>query len=317
MANNYFDLYKRRLELEGKNFGDSMVKNTKNVMESAIQEHPFHKIVEIDGDDYDSALIRTNEGNVKQLLLDPSIDEDSLIGKFVKFNDETWLIIDYFENEVFPSVEIKYCNHQLNWKDGEDEYNYPCVITNTLSNREDVKSSRYGYFLPDDSLIVLTQLNEDTNKIKYFQRFLFDEFRAWRVTAIDNVSQVDKNGGILQMVIKSVPIKEGEIDRDIDSSGYSVIIEGNDEIAVGWKGSYQAFVFADGDKTENGVDWIIEDENSSVEIEEENDNELVLLGKNAGNIVVTAKYEIEKEEEENEIIEDEKEISIVDEERLW
>ena len=210
---NWYELYGRRMNSMGSNLAGAMSNTTKKIVAEKFSSHPSFTYVDIDGVRTGVRLMDGNRSHIKKLLFLPEVDIS--MGEYVEIGERVWLITDFVSNEpegIFPSAEVKLCNNSLDWIDGGEAYSYPCVIENTIAGYQEVDSFRQGLNLPDDTIIISTKLNDDTNQIKYFQRFLFDQKRAWRINIIDNLSKVSDTGGVLQMLAKAVLLQQDEVD---------------------------------------------------------------------------------------------------------
>ena len=292
-------LYERRMRNSGGSISGSLKNSTKKFVEEKFSTHPSFTYVDVEGIRTGVRIVDGNRSSIKKLLFYPETEIN--IGDLVEINEKIWLITDYLTNEpseLFPSAEIKLCNNYLRWTDADGvSHNVPCVIENQVSGYQEVDTTRHGVFMPDDTLIITVKYTVATNQIKYFQRFMFDNNRTWRVHIIDNISKMYNNGGLIQFLVKAVPLRQDEVPDDvtIPGTGYFVWIIGGDEVETNTSALYDAVVYLNGEMVDES-DYIYDDISWSV-----NDNYLATISNDgvlttygeAGDITITATIDSE------------------------
>ena len=287
------ETYKRFLNASGGSVRGAVSNSTKKNIVSKFSDHPSFTYVDIDGISTGVRLMDGNNSNIKKIVFQP--ETEIFIGDFVEISERTWLITDFIPNEpaeIFPSAEIKLCNNYLEWiDDSGTSRKVSCVIENQVSTYQEVNSDRYGVSLPSDTLMITTKFTSVTNRIEYFQRFMFDNNRAWRVNVIDNISKVYDGVGVIQFLVKAVPLKQSEIseDHDVTDYGYEIVIMGNEKVEINTSASYDAFVYLDGDSISESVTWSVDNEY----LAEIDSNGVLTTHGEAGKITIIATYEEE------------------------
>ena len=306
---NYFDLYKRRLELEGVNSGDSLVKSTEKYLKSAIQEHPFYKKIFVDNRETGAIVEREQEFDGLVLHFEPN--ETFSLGDIVEIDNEEWIIVDYSIDieKLYPKTYISFCNNYLEWKNNDDEtVSYPCNIIGNVSISRSIVTDRHNMNLPDDALTISLPYNDETQEINYYDKFTINK-RAWRVIAVDNVSKVKNGKGLLYLILEPT-LRRKDNDKEIIEDGYHIVIEGDKEISVDGNYSYYASVYHDQEFVTDEVEWSV-DNSELAEID--SDGVLTTYNK-TGVVKIIAEYKDEEEEIETE---KQKDVRIYDESDWW
>lgn len=129
---------------------------------------------------------------------------DRYLGKYYQFDSYHWLTINTYTTIGSVAMAIiQRCNQKLKWYDNNGDYHeWYCVVGRTLSE----KSFNYG----KDSVIqvgadltICVQQNEETKKIQYNQRFIFNgkEFQVKGIN--DLVSETYMELYLFQVQVQS------------------------------------------------------------------------------------------------------------------
>lgn len=103
------------------------------------------------------------------------IDDNNFVGKYYIFDEKTWITTNTNKREgsVRTSI-IRRCNQILRWADDNgDVKEWMCAFSNNLSGTQPETGS-FGVPEIRADAVVCVQQNDDTRKIRYNQRFLFD-----------------------------------------------------------------------------------------------------------------------------------------------
>lgn len=126
------------------------------------------------------------------------------LGDLFLFENKTWIVHSTHTNTIPKSCIVQWCNNTAKFVDDEGQLiEIPCTIRNRLSELE-----RDGYLrIPDNRVEVTMKYQPDVlSKINFaprWTRLLFNR-QAYRVEAIDDISNVDPNGGgFMSILLKS------------------------------------------------------------------------------------------------------------------
>lgn len=208
-------------------YRNSYEKNSKEYINANFSQSPLYQIVDVEGINVETRIIedKTYKSNTpyeqKIMLLKPDIILEN--GSYVRFvnkstkKNETWLLMFYESNILYPKSYIRYCNKTLKYEKEE----YPCVITSNIGISSDMEENK-ELVLPRGYLLAYVKATEDTLNTKEGQRFLIDN-NAYEVQIIDIVSNTENRIGIVQMNLKQVPKNndesiENDVEKNIDNS---------------------------------------------------------------------------------------------------
>jgi hypothetical protein len=121
-------------------------------------------------------------GDDWKTVLFKEIDHTIDLGKRYIFDENTWLTIN---TEVIKNLTgtctIRRCNNTLRWIDEATGifYEEPCCIEYLVKEPRDYATGGSPFITPGGFLHVEMQFNENSNKIKQNQRFLFGNVGHW------------------------------------------------------------------------------------------------------------------------------------------
>ena len=204
-----FDLYKKRLLSYGNDSKKSILNNTKNIVNRSFANSHGYSVVKIN--DIDTEVI-INEGKTykeKKLILKSNVHFD--IGSLVDYNNEKWLVIDKYENQISDSLKIELCNGEMIFQTpptlvligttpwGEEQYQeisgstitIPCIVQ-SVRELYDGDSEQINVV---DTRIALKIQNQNNEYIAVGKEFeIFNT--KYRIYGIDR-SQTIKDKGVL------------------------------------------------------------------------------------------------------------------------
>jgi hypothetical protein len=178
--------YRRRL----KSGGEDPFLNTKKYINENFTDNPYYQKIIFDGDRIDAIVNPDRDTDEKTILLRPTDKIDK--GEYIAFEKETWLVMDFNKNEVYPTLNVKLCNQYL-ISDNED---IPVVA---MSKRSDLDEGKY-LILNTDEIIVYASYQK-TNHISFEDRFYLSN-REYEVIGIDDVTDVKDGKGIVKYTMK-------------------------------------------------------------------------------------------------------------------
>lgn len=122
-------------------------------------------------------------GSDFKTLLFKTPDEGGTIGTKYKFDENYWLVVNR-DGDGY-SATVRRCNNVLRWMfPSGSPMSEHCIIDYKIAAPKDI-SIRTDIPLPDGTIRIYSQLNENTRQIKENQRFLFgsppDSWSCWSV----------------------------------------------------------------------------------------------------------------------------------------
>lgn len=216
------DAYKRRLN-NTQTIGESLVKDSIQLVDSDFNQLPFIEDVLIDGVE-DKAVLKLSSDILKKTIkLRPQ--REIFKGSYVTIGVDTYIVVKAIPHVVYPKGEIKLCNNTLKWKDTLNEIReYPCVITGNSYDMESESATTKYMVLSEAEQKVIVSYNEDTKTIFPEQRFLFDD-SAYEIVGIDKTTDVYRGKGFITLTIKSTSVSESDnndegVANDSSNSGW-------------------------------------------------------------------------------------------------
>lgn len=209
-----FDLYKKRLLSYGNDSKESVLNNTKTIIERSFANSLGYSVVKINNIDTEVIITEViiNEGKThkkKKLILKPDVHFD--IGSLVDYNNEKWLVTDKYENQISDSLKIELCNSEMIFQTsptlvligttpwGEEQYEeipgstitIPCIVQ-SVRELYDGDSEQINVV---DTRIALKIQNQNNEYIAVGKEFeIFNT--KYRIYGIDK-SQTIKDKGVL------------------------------------------------------------------------------------------------------------------------
>lgn len=203
----HFEKYKRRLERKGSNYVDAMISNSKKVAKEKFHTSPSFSIVALNDVEIESIVTNKSDSVDKEILFLP--DQDVYQGDVIHYKDNDYLILGFFENDVYPKAEMRICNatfpiisDKTRVLIGYDEYQRPVYnyVTNTnqvpciIESRYSFTRSNQQITLPDNRIEIMIKY-VDSESLKLDSEF---EMRdgIYKIKNID-YSKVVNDTGIL------------------------------------------------------------------------------------------------------------------------
>lgn len=187
------DLYKYRRRLKHLSAMEGMADNTKVIINNTFHESPNFKEVFLNGIKLDARVSVEEDQNQKSILFRP--DTEVFKGDVVEYDGTHWLVNNTYDNDIYPTVFVDFCNEWLRWIDSTNKtLVYPCVVKGKTF---DLNESRYVVY-SENIVEITTPYNENTKKIVPKQRFLLNG-KAYEIEGVDAISEVAFGKGIVQM----------------------------------------------------------------------------------------------------------------------
>lgn len=159
------------------------------------------------------------EDDFKKLLF-PDLTHPVELGKFYKFDDNYWMTINVDKiKTLYQTILVRRCNNSLRWIDEKTGalYTQPCVIEYRIKENRDYSTAGSAIVVPSGMIEVYYQVNDQTNKIKPNQRFLFGNPSNWTSYRVEG-------GGIsnfnLQKTLDNTTAGFGRLSMTVDFKNY-------------------------------------------------------------------------------------------------
>lgn len=209
-------LYQKMIGANNSNMTQAYINDSINHVNDMFSKSPSYRQVKIDGVDSD-CIINRKKSKQMDLLLRPNTIVSE--GAYVDFKEDTYIVLDFIENEIYPKANASLCNRTLKWKASNGEvYEYKCFVKGATYEEDKTKT----VYTSEGELIVYVQYNDYTRTIKPQTRFIFDE-SVYEVSSIDNVSNVYNGKGVLKlgMTFTNTTATDDKENQIADSSGNS------------------------------------------------------------------------------------------------
>jgi hypothetical protein len=254
MSLNWYNSYNKKVNLQGNSVREQRINQRNEFFLSTFKDAPEYFSVGLGSSTnlYDT-WIYTEKAykhipRVKKLILAPYQNlNDFFTGQYMYWNElnEIWLLTSTDKRQPNkPFAEIKECNNNMRWVDSFNNIiEYPCVIMDNYGSDFDFNNN---IVLPEGTVIVKIQQNDDTKNIKINNRFLFGgigNFQAFKVTSkLDFI-----NDGIIQFTLRKDNLsQEDDLVEGIANrfnNIYSLdILESDFEQSIGYSGTLNSVV---------------------------------------------------------------------------
>ena len=215
---DYFEVYKKRLEANGTDVGDSLRKNTHYFKDKKFKTSTSYrrsKIFTNMGTDKESFVeedIRVIEidrqGTLRNILFRPNVLHK--VGNILEFDGDKWLAYDTYGSTVDDiKLRVGKINDTLRWKDTSGRIIDIPSITSTsyLGSGSKANDAGLAYNVfdvrtPVGKILIAVELNELTTSLRLGQRFICGS-KAYKLEHVDDISYVDSDYyGVLQLTLK-------------------------------------------------------------------------------------------------------------------
>lgn len=187
----YFDLYKKKLKLNGGNITSSILADSKELVIRKFKDDPSYREGKLHSlnqeiSDIPIRLINISKSvNEKKFKLLP----DTIIheGDYISYDtDKIFLITEFEDNDISPMVKGIRCNQTLNLQGWDKPI--PCWGTNTSYGVKGKIENNY-FALTDGKIQFKVQKNKYTDMIDKGIRFVFNNSKklVYEVVEVENV----------------------------------------------------------------------------------------------------------------------------------
>lgn len=226
---SYLKHYKNRMSFSGTDIRDALKRNSEMILRSGFKDSlGYRKAIINDTGEID--IFVKKEASMSIIKAHYLTGTAITPGDVLSFDNEDWIIYDYYDDGISPVSNIYRCNHRLKFiKDGV-VYETPCVITNaskyTLGINENISHS---VKLGDGRFSIIMPNNKKTMKIKREDRFIFNE-SSYSVYDKDITSQK----GIMTILTGEAQILTQWDNRELEIADYyKVFTKDEKSVSVG------------------------------------------------------------------------------------
>lgn len=198
---SYLDNYIQRSQAYGNGFSGTIGSSTTQIINDKFKDSPFYASVPINGTNTDVRIVTEDDklADVKVLLFRPNTVVNR--GSIATINGYKWMLVDYFDNAIFPKSTINRCNELVKWKDKNNiTYQYDCVVKIVSDRSVSMKTDKI-FDIPFNKFIVYVPYNNDTKTIQMSQRFLLKQ-SAYKVIGKDDNSKVFNGNGYIELIME-------------------------------------------------------------------------------------------------------------------
>lgn len=199
--------------------GDAYKNNTDKFINATFDSSPNFRVMEVVSTEFPTittidgrVMLVERLGSLREVAFRPN--EGLNVGVYVKFDGETWLIVDKWgSRQERMNVLVQKCNSRLKWKDQANiTRTLDCIVSampvGSKANQgdNDIEWNKYDVRLPTGNMFAFVEANALTRTLFLNQRFIFDK-KAYEVYGIDETTYTDKNGyGMIQLTLKKTTI---------------------------------------------------------------------------------------------------------------
>jgi hypothetical protein len=194
---------------------DSMTEGTKDIINHTFHESPNYTEVFLNGIKFDARLSVEEDETRKTILFRPNTTIYK--GDIVEANDKHYLINNTYDNDIYPTAFVDFCNEWLRWTNNNGELiTYPCVVK---GKTYDLNNDKF-VIVSENTITISVSYNEDTKNISILQRFILNG-KPFEIKGIDFLSDVAFGKGIIHMQATSslAEVNDDLVDDVADNEG--------------------------------------------------------------------------------------------------
>lgn len=168
-----WEFFDKFVTCEGETLRDRNISRAKRDYRLLSRDVLSRKTVAIDNDERVVLILSGSTMHVKTIISLP--DEPFYSGQYVVWNDVLWLICETdMEDEIYYRGTIRQCNKKLRWQNADGKILERWAATeDKVSNAHGVDTREYIDKI-NSSYNIYLPLDEDTVKIRRYQRFIMD-----------------------------------------------------------------------------------------------------------------------------------------------
>lgn len=225
-----WDIYEKRLKMNGNTLRDRQINNMKIAINNDFDSNPSYRSVYFNGSTVTTGVwvIDSLYYNIKTILSRP--DEIFNIGDIVAWNGLTYLIINIDEdNLVQTRGQIQLCNNTLSILKNNILHHIPCIIESNVRFQDlRVEESKF-INIPDDKITARIPNNEITKDISRNLIFKLNDYDNYKIISVNRVTEPGLI--ILKMEFAAEEAIEHNFVVEI-LNGYSIEIQENTNLQL-------------------------------------------------------------------------------------
>lgn len=212
------DLSSYRRRLGHSSAMEAMNAVTKQQTNATFRDSPNFKEVFLNGILTDARVSVEQDETQKQILFRP--DTKIYKGDVIDYGGTHWLVNNTYDNDLFPTAFVDFCNEWLRWINAENKmFIYPCVVRGQNFDLQDGK-----YLVYSENIVeIWCPYNTDTKTIVPTMRFILNG-KSYEIKGVDAISNVAFGKGFIHM-------KATETQMESDDNLNDEIADNRDE---GW-----------------------------------------------------------------------------------
>lgn len=183
-----FRAYKKRLLNGSKSFFE----NTSKFLNDSFTQSPFYNTIWLNEKEIDAIINDTNSVDEKSILLRPKNSIDK--GEVIEYKNHDWLVMDFNEDQVYPTLKVRMCNQRL--RSVTDGSEIPVVA---IGKRTDFDEEE-DYLIVTTNEITVFASYQKAKFINLTDKFTMNE-RAYEVIGIDDVTEVAEAKGVIKFTM--------------------------------------------------------------------------------------------------------------------
>jgi len=208
-----WDLYERKLKINGYTINDRQIDYMKNSITKDFSSNPSYRSAYFNDSIFttDIQVIDTNDYFIKKVLMKPG---DSIsVGDKIVFDNKTWLCIGIDDtNPVYEFGTVYLSSQNITLNKNNTVYNYPVVIDGSVRLYSMGYNSNKYLTIPESSIIVYIKNDNITSLIERGEIFSISN---------DNYRVIDIN----RLVMPGLIILKMEYSiEDVETHNYSIEI---------------------------------------------------------------------------------------------
>jgi len=167
-----WDLYNKRLNINGDTKRDRDITCLKNNINKNIADSPSCKDVKINGIEKKIDFIKTKKDIIE---INSLPNEVFYRGDYVEYNQKIFLIIfSDADDEIYTSGKMQECNYLLRWQNSQGDIIERYIITSNASTYNNGESENKTLTIGTDQLMLFIPCDDETIKLRRGKRFFID-----------------------------------------------------------------------------------------------------------------------------------------------
>lgn len=238
---NYLDNYRKRVNQNASDIGDSLKYRSQDYYNRKFIESPNYRSATVSSYEYPTikkidihATSIERMGGIKNVIFRPN--QELGFGSYLTFDNGIWLIYDMFKNTVATKAIVQECNTHLKWIDEKGiTHEKPCYSgasdlgSKAKQSRSEVAWNKYDVRLASGQLFCYVEMDDNTSKIEIDQRLIFGD-KVYKVVGYDATTLTSMEGfGVVYFTLQITPKREA--DDFVNGIADNILVDGNGDVA--------------------------------------------------------------------------------------